>query len=409
MSLDFMPGWLLELLVVILKGVGVAFGLLTTFAYMTLVERRLLARMQIRLGPNRVGPMGLLQPLADAIKSIFKEDLRITMADQLVYTIAPVIAITCALAAFGGLPAGPPNSFFGAHPWVYSLDTGLLALLALTSMGVYGIFLGGWASGSKYPLLGGLRSSAQVISYELGMGLSVLGILMLVGSSSFRDLSTWQGSHGWLILFQLFGFVTFLVSAFAETNRTPFDLPEAEQELVAGYLTEYTAIKWALFQMAEYVNMITSSAVMSILFFGGYRGPQFLNAIIPGISEWPFIWLFAKIGLFLFLFIWIRATLPRLRYDQLMRFGWKLIFPLALANTMFTAFYLAFLKGWGLWPLGVAGVLATAALFIGSDRVRGLWNTPGVRLDDPATRRLDGRGANPRLGGDGVNPRLGGD
>ncbi|MFC4452902.1 NADH-quinone oxidoreductase subunit NuoH [Deinococcus sonorensis] len=378
-----MPHWLADLLIVVLKGVLVAFGLLTTFAYMTLVERRLLARMQIRLGPNRVGPMGLLQPLADAIKSIFKEDLRITMADQLVYTLAPIVAIACALTAFGGLPAGPPNSFFGANPWVYDLDVGILALLAITSMGVYGIFLGGWASGSKYPLLGGLRSSAQMISYELGMGLSILGLLMLVGSTSFRAITGWQTQHGWLVLFQLLGFVTFFVSSFAETNRTPFDLPEAEQELVAGYLTEYSAIKWALFQMAEYVNMITASAVMSTLFFGGYRGPGFLNALIPGISEWPFIWLFLKIAVFLFIFIWVRATLPRLRYDQLMRFGWKLLFPLALANTLVTAFYLAYLKGFGLWPLGVLGLIGVALLFVASDRVRGLWNTPGKRLQDP--------------------------
>ena len=277
-----MPAWLYELIIVVLKGVGVAFALLTTFAYMTLVERRLLARMQIRIGPNRVGWNGLLQPLADAVKSIFKEDLRITMSDKLVYTLAPLIAITCALSTFGGLPAGPPNSLFGANPWIYDLDIGVLVLLALTSMGVYGIFLGGWASGSKYPLLGGLRSAAQIISYELGMGLSILGLLMLVGSTSFRAIVGWQGDHGWMILFQALGFVTFFISSFAETNRTPFDLPEAEQELVAGYLTEYTAIKWALFQMAEYVNMITASALMSTLFFGGYKGPQFLNAVIPG-------------------------------------------------------------------------------------------------------------------------------
>ncbi|WP_425147508.1 NADH-quinone oxidoreductase subunit NuoH [Deinococcus sp.] len=381
-----MPHWLVEVIIVILKGVGVAFALLTTFAYMTLVERRLLARMQIRWGPNRVGPLGLLQPLADAVKSIFKEDLRITRADQLVYTLAPLIAITCALAAFGGLPAGPPNSFFGANPWVYSLDVGVLALLALTSMGVYGIFLGGWASGSKYPLLGGLRSAAQIISYELGMGLSLLGILMLVGSTSFRDIVSWQGLHGGLFLFQSLAFVTFLISSFAETNRTPFDLPEAEQELVAGYLTEYSAIKWALFQMAEYVNMITASALMSTLFFGGYKGPTFLNWLIPNFSEWPFIWLILKIAIFLFVFIWVRATLPRLRYDQLMRFGWKLLFPLALANTMFVAFYLAYLKGFGLWPLGLVSVLSVVALIAGSDRVRPLWNQPGVRITDEAAR-----------------------
>ena len=374
-----MPAWLYEFLIVLLKAVLVALALLTTFAYMTLVERRLLARMQIRWGPNRVGPMGLLQPLADAIKSIFKEDLRVTMADKLVYTLAPVIAIACALTAFGAIPAGPPNSFFGANPWIFGLDIAILAVLALTSLGVYGIFLGGWASGSKYPLLGGLRSAAQIISYELGMGLSILGLLMLVGSTNLSAVVGWQAAHGWLILFQAFGFVTFLVSSFAETNRTPFDLPEAEQELVAGYLTEYSAIKWALFQMAEYVNMITASAIMSTLFFGGYKGPQWLDALIPGISNWPFLWLILKIAFFLFVFIWVRATLPRLRYDQLMRFGWKLVFPLSLANTLVTAFYLAYLKGAGLWLLGLIGLAGVVALFVLSDRVRGLWNKPGVR------------------------------
>ncbi|GAA5511812.1 NADH-quinone oxidoreductase subunit 8 [Deinococcus carri] len=388
-----MPDWLAQLLITLLKAVLVAFALLTTFAYMTLIERRLLARMQIRVGPNRVGPGGLLQPLADAIKSIFKEDLSVTLADKLVYTLAPIVAIGMALTAFGGIPAGPPRSLFGTDPWVYQLDAGILALLALTSMGVYGIFLGGWASGSKYPILGGLRSSAQMISYELGMGLSVLGLLMLVGSTSFVRLVEWQAANGWLILFQVLGFALFLVSSFAETNRTPFDLPEAEQELVAGYLTEYSAIKWALFQMAEYVNMITASAIMATLFFGGYRGPVFLDGLIPGISGWPIIWLVVKIAFFLFLFIWVRATLPRLRYDQLMRFGWKLVLPVALANTLMTAAFLAFGRGVGLWLLALLSLAGLLLLFALSDRVRALWNTP--------TQRREAEGARVRpLGGD---------
>ncbi|WP_102127855.1 NADH-quinone oxidoreductase subunit NuoH [Deinococcus planocerae] len=388
-----MPGWLVELLITLVKGLALAFALLTTFAYMTLVERRLLARMQIRLGPNRVGPGGLLQPLADAIKSIFKEDVNVTLADKLVYTLAPIVAIGMALTAFGGIPAGPPGSLFGADPWVYNLDAGILALLAITSMGVYGIFLGGWASGSKYPILGGLRSSAQMISYELGMGLSILGLLMLVGSTSFLGIVGWQAVNGWMILFQSLAFALFLISSFAETNRTPFDLPEAEQEIVAGYLTEYSAIKWALFQMAEYVNMITASAIMATLFFGGYRGPGFLNAIIPGIADWPIMWLVVKIAFFLFLFIWVRATLPRLRYDQLMRFGWKLLLPVALANTILTAAYLAFARGFGLWPLAVLSLAGLLLLLLLSDRVRVLWNTPTVRREDdslPNTRPAGG-------------------
>ncbi|GBF05483.1 respiratory-chain NADH dehydrogenase subunit 1 [Deinococcus aerius] len=379
-----MPEWLVQLLITLLKGVLVAFALLTTFAYMTLIERRLLARMQIRLGPNRVGPMGLLQPLADAIKSIFKEDVSVTLADKLVYTLAPIVAIGMALTAFGGIPAGPAGSLFGADPWVYNLDAGILALLAITSMGVYGIFLGGWASGSKYPILGGLRSSAQMISYELGMGLSILGLLMLVGSTNFVRIVEWQAVSGWLILFQSLGFALFLVSSFAETNRTPFDLPEAEQEIVAGYLTEYSAIKWALFQMAEYVNMITASAVMATLFFGGYRGPVFLEGLIPGISGWPIIWLVVKIAFFLFMFIWVRATLPRLRYDQLMRFGWKLLLPVALANTLLTAAYLAFARGSGLWLLGLLSLGGLVLLLALSDRVRALWNTPTQRREGEA-------------------------
>ena len=342
--------------------------------------------MQLRPGPNRVGPMGLLQPAADAIKSIFKEDLTVTLADKLVYTLAPIVAIGMALTAFGGLPAGPAGSLFGENPWVYNLDTGILALLALTSMGVYGIFLGGWASGSKYPILGGLRSSAQMISYELGMGLSLLGLLMIVGTTSFHGIVGWQAQNGPMILFQSLGFVLFLISSFAETNRTPFDLPEAEQEIVAGYLTEYSAIKWALFQMAEYVNMITASAVMATLFFGGWKGPQFLNALIPGISDWPLVWLIVKIAFFLFLFIWVRATLPRLRYDQLMRFGWKLVLPLALANTMLTAAFLAFRGSGGLWFLGVLSLAGVLALLVLSDRVRTLWNQPSIRPEGDIVR-----------------------
>ncbi|WP_291428211.1 NADH-quinone oxidoreductase subunit NuoH [Deinococcus sp.] len=385
-----MPDLIAALLISLLKAVLVVLGLLTTFAYMTLIERRLLGRMQIRHGPNRVGPMGLLQPAADAIKSIFKEDLTVTLADKLVYTLAPIVAIGMALTAFGGIPAGPAGSLFGENPWVYNLDAGILALLALTSMGVYGIFLGGWASGSKYPMLGALRSSAQMISYELGMGLSILGLLMLVGTTSFHGIVGWQAQNGVLILFQSLGFALFLISSFAETNRTPFDLPEAEQEIVAGYLTEYSAIKWALFQMAEYVNMITASAVMATLFLGGWKGPQFLNAVIPGVSDWPLVWLIAKIAFFLFLFIWVRATLPRLRYDQLMRFGWKLLLPLALANTVVTAAFLAFRGSGGLWFLGVLSLAGLLALLLMSDRVRVLWNRPTVRRPESEAVRAGG-------------------
>ncbi len=361
---------LVEILITLLKAVLVAIGLLTTFAYMTLIERRLLGRFQMRQGPNRVGPLGLMQPLADAIKSIFKEDVQVTLADKFIYWIAPLIAITMSLTAFGAFPAGPVGSLFGADPWVFNLDIGLLFILALTSMGVYGIFLGGWASGSKYPLLGGLRSSAQIISYELGQGLGVLGLLILVNDQKDRyinmnlnDIVQWQASNGWLVLFQSVAFMTFLVSSFAETNRTPFDLPEAEQELVAGFLTEYSSIKWALFQMAEYVNMITASALMATLFFGGYKGP---NLELGGINigNIPYLWFFIKIGFFLFVFIWVRATLPRMRYDKLMQFGWKFLFPIALLNTLGVAAFKGFFPSSSLFILGGITFLVLLLIFV---------------------------------------------
>ncbi|MEZ4607760.1 MAG: NADH-quinone oxidoreductase subunit NuoH, partial [Deinococcales bacterium] len=304
------------------------------------IERKLLARMQHRYGPNRVGPFGLLQPIADAIKSIFKEDIVVSSADKLVYFLAPFISITFALAAFGAIPAGPEGSFFGLNPWIMDLDIGLLFVFAATSIGVYGIFLAGWASNSKYSLLGGLRSSAQLISYELGLGLSVLGIIMLTGTLNLREIVEWQAQAWWrpLILLQPIAFITYLISAVAEVNRTPFDLPEAEQEIVAGYLTEYSSIKWALFQMAEYVNMMTAAAFISTLFLGGYKGPVFLGPL----ADIPFIWLILKMALFMFLFIWLRATLPRLRYDQLMRFGWVWLFEIALASALITGAIIAF-------------------------------------------------------------------
>ena len=318
--------------------------LLGAFAYMTVIERKLLARMQHRFGPNRVGPFGLLQPIADAIKSIFKEDITVSAADKFVYFLAPFISITFALSAFGAIPAGPPGSFFGMNPWIMDLDIGLLYVLAATSIGVYGIFLGGWASNSKYSLLGSLRSSAQMISYELGLGLSALTIIIIAGTLNFReivDFGVWT-LHPLLWIPLIISFVTFVISQIAEVNRTPFDLPEAEQEIVAGYLTEYSSIKWALFQMAEYVNMMTAAAVISTLFLGGWRGPGFLDALVPGMSEWPFIWLIMKMAIWMFLFIWLRATLPRFRYDQLMRFGWIYLFEIALGSALLAGAIVAF-------------------------------------------------------------------
>jgi NADH-quinone oxidoreductase subunit H len=330
--------------VTFLKALLLCVVLLGAFAYMTLVERRLLGRMQHRYGPNRTGPLGLLQPIADAIKSIFKEDITVSAADRFVYVLAPMISITFALSAFGAIPGGPAGSLFGLDPWIMDLDIGLLYVLAVTSVGVYGIFLGGWAANSKYALLGSLRSSAQIISYELGLGLSVLSVIMIAGTLNLREiveLNVWSVSP-WLWAPLVVAFFAFLISAIAEVNRTPFDLPEAEQEIVAGYMTEYSSIKWALYQMAEYVNMMTASAFISTLFLGGYRGPTFLEPLVPGISEWPIVWLVLKMAAFMFLFIWLRATLPRLRYDQLMRLGWIYLFEIALGAALVTGAVIAF-------------------------------------------------------------------
>ena len=330
--------------VTFVKALALCVVLLGAFAYMTVIERKILGRMQHRYGLNRVGPFGLLQPIADALKSIFKEDIVVSASDRFVYFLAPFVSIMFALSAFGAIPAGPAGSLFGLNPWIVDLDIGLLYIFAATSIGVYGIFLAGWSSNSKYSLLGGLRSSAQMISYELGLGLSALTIILIAGTLNLReivDFGVWSLSP-WLWLPLAVSFVTYVISSVAEVNRTPFDLPEAEQEIVAGYLTEYSSIKWALFQMAEYVNMMTAAAFISTLFLGGWRGPAFLDALIPGVSEWPFIWLLLKMAIFMFLFIWLRATLPRFRYDQLMRFGWIWLFEIALFSALVTAAVIAF-------------------------------------------------------------------
>ncbi len=327
-----------------IKAFLVIFGLLTAFAYMTLIERRLLARIQIRQGPNRVGPDGLLQPLADAIKSIFKEDLVVARADRVIFIMAPMISVTFALLTFGLIPFGPKDAFFGYDPWVINLDVGILYVFAVSEMAIYGIFLAGWASNSKYSLLGSLRSSASLISYELALGISLVAPVVLVGSLNLQSIVNWQYENGWLILYMLPAFAIFLLTSMAEAARTPFDLPEAEQELVSGYNTEYSSIKWALFQMAEYIHLITAAALIPTIFLGGWRMPGFMEQIpvIGGLFALPFVWMFAKIALFLFFFIWVRGTLFRLRYDQLMVFSWGRLFPFALAWFMVAAFVVAF-------------------------------------------------------------------
>ncbi|GIW27590.1 MAG: NADH-quinone oxidoreductase subunit 8 [Meiothermus sp.] len=344
-----------------LKAFLVIFGLLTAFAYMTLIERRLLARIQIRQGPNRVGPDGLLQPLADAIKSIFKEDLVVARADKVVFVLAPMISVTFAVLTFGLIPFGPKDAFFGYDPWVIDLDVGILYVFAVSEIAIYGIFLAGWASNSKYSLLGSLRSSASLISYELALGISLLAPVLLVGSLNLREIVEWQHQNGWLVLYALPAFAIFLLTSMAEAARTPFDLPEAEQELVGGYNTEYSSIKWALFQMAEYIHLITASALIPTLFLGGWRMPGFMEQIplIGGLFALPYLWMFVKIALFLFFFIWVRGTLFRLRYDQLMVFSWGRLFPLALAWFLLSAMVVAFK-----WPVAVLGWLSLLSLVV---------------------------------------------
>ena len=302
--------------------------LLTACAYMTLLERRLLGKFQIRYGPNRVGPFGLLQPLADGVKLILKESFMPANVDVLVYWLAPALSMITALFVYAVIPFGPEVMLFG-RPVALRLadvDVGILVVLAASSIGVYGIILGGWSSNSKFSLLGSLRSSAQLISYELALGLAVIAVVLTAGSLSLVRIVEAQ-RHVWFVLRQPLAFLIFLVAALAETNRAPFDLPEAEQELVAGYQTEYGGFKFAMFYIGEYVAVVTMSALITTLFWGGWQGP-----VLPGV-----LWFVAKTLVFVFVFIWVRATLPRVRHDQLMAFGWKVLVPLGLVNIVATA------------------------------------------------------------------------
>jgi NADH-quinone oxidoreductase subunit H len=307
----------------------------TAAAYMTLIERRLLARFQVRLGPNRVGPSGLFQPLADAIKLVFKGEYTPMGADRLVYRLAPIISMVLAVASFSLIPIG---TYFvvGGHrvPLVLSnASVGLLILIAFSSLGVYGIVLGGWGSGSKYSLLGALRSTAQIISYELPLGLALASVMLLSGTTRLSGIVAGQSPIPYIVVAPV-AFLIYLISAVAEVNRAPFDLPEAETELVAGYLTEYAGFRWSLYFLGEYINMLTVSAIATICFLGGWKGP-FLSGPL---------WFAIKMAIFVFLFIWVRATLPRIRYDRLMRLGWDVLLPLALANLMVTALIVGIFK-----------------------------------------------------------------
>ncbi len=324
------PLWL----IVLVKSAVVLLVVITTFAYSMLFERKIMGWMQMRPGPNRVGPWGLMQPAADAAKMMFKEDLTPDTADRAMYRFAPFISLICAMGTFAIIP------FSGSAdgPWsVGNVDAGILFLFAIGSIGVYGISLAGWASGSKFPLLGSVRATAQMISYELSMTMSVIGVLILAGSTSLATIVSAQ-HRVWFIVPQIVGFVVYIVTAVAETNRAPFDLVEGESELVGGFHTEYSGLRFGLFFIAEYLNMITVSCIATLLFLGGWN-PLFGPAGNPLIG---LVWFIVKAALFLFFYIWLRTTLPRLRYDRLMDFGWKVLLPVATFNLILTAVAVAF-------------------------------------------------------------------
>ncbi|MFF5230541.1 NADH-quinone oxidoreductase subunit NuoH [Dactylosporangium sp. NPDC000521] len=347
------PWWL------VLAKVVVIFAFLVVMTLFAIwYERKVVARMQVRPGPNRNGPFGLLQSLADGLKLAFKEDIMPRLADKVVFFFAPVISTICAFTAFSVIPFGPTVSIFGHHSPLQLTDipVAVLLVLACSSMGIYGVVLGGWASGSTYPLLGGLRSSAQMISYEVAMGLSIVSVFLVSGTMSTSQIVERQAGNGtvdiggwsadlpaWYGILLLPSFLIYFTSAVGETNRAPFDLPEAESELVGGFHTEYSSLKFALFFLAEYVNMVTVSGLCTTLFLGGWRAPWPIS-LWDGANQgwWPVLWFTIKVLLLLFVFVWLRGTLPRLRYDQFMRFGWKVLIPANL-----------------IWILSLAGILLT--------------------------------------------------
>lgn len=321
------------LLVIVIRSAILLLAVITMAALLTLFERKFLGYFQYRVGPNRVGPWGLLQPIADVVKSIFKEDIIPRDADRLVFILAPVIFVFVTLGAFAVIPVGPPLHIGSLTVPLSASSTsaGMLIYLAIVSLGVYGIALGGWASQSKYSLLGSLRATAQMISYELALGMALVSIIVTTGSLVPDDIVAYQGQHLPLILMQPIAFLIFFIALLAEGNRVPFDLTEAETELVGGYNTEYSGIRFAMFFLGEYVSVVVSSALVTTLFLGGWHGP-----FLPGI-----LWFLIKTLLMIFVFIWIRATLPRLRYDQLMSFGWKVLLPVAALNLLVTSVVVA--------------------------------------------------------------------
>jgi NADH-quinone oxidoreductase subunit H len=320
------------ILEVVLKNLVVVSILMLFVAYLTLVERKFLGYLQVRLGPNRVGTWGLLQPIADGIKSFVKEDIIPTNADKPVYVIAPMISFVAALSMFAVIPFGDSVTLFGREIKlvIADVDIGILYIFAMGTLGEYGIVLGGWSSGNKYAILGALRAAAQMISYEVALGLIVIGTIILSGSLRLTAIVEAQRDV-WFIVYQPFAFLLYIVAALAEINRTPFDMPESESELACGFNVEYSSMKFALFMIAEYAHLVTVAALTTTLFLGGWLGP-----VLPG----P-VWFILKTLLIIFVFIWIRGTYPRMRYDHIMKFGWKFLFPAALANVVITAFIVA--------------------------------------------------------------------
>ncbi|MGH3412207.1 MAG: NADH-quinone oxidoreductase subunit NuoH [Marmoricola sp.] len=337
------PAW-----VIIVKAVLIFVILVLLTLFNIWWERRVVARMQHRIGPNVHGPFGLLQSLADGVKLALKEDLVPKAADKAVFIVAPVISATTAFLAFAVIPFGPvvtiPGTDIHTPLQLTDLSVGVIFILAVASVGIYGIVLGGWSSGSTYSLLGGLRSSAQMISYEVAMGLALVAVFLYAGSMSTSQIVASQHDV-WYCIILLPSFVIYMIAMVGETNRAPFDLPEAEGELVGGFHTEYSSLKFALFFLAEYINMATVSALATTLFLGGWHAPFWIDHVWPGANQgyWPFIWFMGKLMAFIFLFIWLRGTLPRLRYDQFMHFGWKRLIPIALV-----------------WTLAVAGIRAAS-------------------------------------------------
>jgi NADH-quinone oxidoreductase subunit H len=330
----------IPVVLVLIKVLLVLVVVLTFVAYATLLERRVLGWIQVRMGPNRVGPWGLLQPLADGAKLLLKEEITVSQANRGIYLVAPLIVVTCALIPFGVIPFAKGlglETILGPLAEKYSLNTGVIAdvnvgilyILAVSSLGVYGVVLGGWASNNKYSLLGGIRSGAQMISYELALSLSIVGVLLLAGSLSLVEIVNAQDSvWKWYVFRQPLGFLLFLIAGAAEIGRTPFDLIECENELVAGYQTEYSSMKFGLFYLGEYAHLLFLSSLVTTIYFGGWQGP-----VLP-----PIVWFLGKTLFFAFFFIWVRGTYPRLRYDRVMAFGWKVLLPAGLFNVMATAF-----------------------------------------------------------------------